>query len=200
MILFPGAQRIRNTYGNMIVKQQIFWGIVVLMAMACAAGCTDQEQGPVPELRSPALPGQTIVAIGNVTGGGQTAGVLTTGTIDTITVRAGLVPGAKPVNMENISIVYADAVRTESEQPVNGFRGTPGEGSWGIIAGGNEIIPANNRLDDQEDFVIQINPKVPIMPGELVTIVIKPLTGAPLMLRLVAPPVILAGENILTPV
>jgi len=182
------------------VKQQIFWGFVVLMAMACAAGCTDQEQGPVPELRSPALPGQTIVAIGNVTGGGQTAGVLTTGTIDTITVRAGLVPGAKPVNMENISIVYADAVRTEGLQPVDGFRGTPGEGSWGITAVENEIIPANNRLEDREVFEIRINPKAPVVPRQLVTIVIKPLTGTPLMLRLVAPPVILGGDNILTPV
>ena len=34
----------------------------------------------------------------------------------------------------------------------------------------------------------------------MVTIVIKPLTGTPLMLRLVAPPVILGGDNILTPV
>ena len=182
------------------MKQQIFRVIVILMVMACAAGCTDEDQGLAPESRSPALPGQTIVAIGNVTGQGQTAGVLISGTIDTITVRAGLVPGAKPVNMENISVVYADAVRSESLQPVDGFRGSPGQGSWGIIAVENKIVPANNRLEDQEAFVIRINPKVPIVPRQLVTVVIKPLTGTPLTLRLMAPPVILAGDNILTPV
>ena len=185
----------------MIVKQQIFWGIVILMVLACAAGCTDEEQGPVPESRSPALPGQTIVAIGNVTGGGQSNGMLLTGTIDTITVRAGLVSGAKPVNMENISIVYADAVRTESLQPVEGFRGaSPGQGSWGIVAVENEIIPVNNRLEDREEFVLRINPKASVMPGQLVILVIKPLTGTPLTLRLLAPPSILPGDNILEPV
>ena len=181
------------------MKQQIFFGIVILMVMACAAGCMD-EQGFVPELRSPVLPGQTIVAIGTVTGGGQTGGVLSTGTIDTITVRVGLVSGAKPVTMENLSIVYADAVRTESLQPVDSFRGSPGQSSWGIIAVENEQMPANNRLDDREEFVIQINPRAPVVSRQLVTIVIKPPTGTPLTLRLTAPPVILAGDNVFTPV
>ncbi len=182
------------------MKQYIFLGCVILIVLVCASGCTDEEPGPAPEFRSMALPGQAIVTIGNVTGGGHTGGVLTTGTIDTITVHATLVQGAKPVNMENITVVYADAVRSESEQPVGGFRGTPGEGSWGIVDVKNEIFPANNRLDDREEFIIEINPKAPIMPGQLVTIAIKPVSGPPLMLKLLAPSVIFPGENTLTPV
>lgn len=181
------------------MKWQYVLGIVLLILMACAAGCTSEES-PAPEPKSPALPGQTIVAVGDVTGGGQLGGVLTTGTIDTITVRAGLVPGAKPVSMENISIVYADAVRTESLQPVGGFRGSPGQGAWGILGVENEAGRPNNRLEDHEQFVIRINPKAPIMPNQLFTIVLKPLAGTPLTLRRIAPPAILGENNILVSV
>jgi len=52
------------------------------------------------------------------------------GTIDTITFTIGLVPGENSVNVENISIVYADAIRTESLIPVEGFYGDPPQGSW----------------------------------------------------------------------
>ncbi len=181
------------------MKWQCFWGIVVLIAMAGAAGCT-QEEGPAPELRSPALPGQQVVAVGNVTGQGQLGGVLTTGTIDTITVRAGLVPGAKAVSMENISIIYADAVRTETLKPVDGFRGPPGQGAWGIMGVENEAGHTNNRLEDHEEFQIRINPKAAIMPGQMFTIVVRPLAGTPLTLRRMAPPAILAENNILVSV
>lgn len=182
------------------MKWQYVWGMMILVAMAGAAGCT-QEEAPAPDLRSPALPGQQIVAIGNVTGQGQQlGGVLTTGTIDTITVRTGLVPGAKAVSMENISVVYADAVRTETLAPVGGFRGLPGQGAWGILGIDSEAGPTNNRLEDHEEFVIQINPKASIMPGQMFTIVLRPLAGKPLTLRRMAPSAILAENNILVSV
>jgi archaellin len=181
------------------MKLQSFLGIVILILMACAAGCT-REESPSPEPKSPILPGQSVVAIGDVTGGGQLGGVLNTGTIDTITVRAGLVTGAKPVSMEDISIVYADAVRTESLQPVGGFRGPPGQGTWGIMGVENEAGRPNNRLEDHEEFVIRINPKAPIVPRELFTIVVRPRSGTPLTLRRLAPPKILAENNILVSV
>ena len=182
------------------MKWQYVWGILILVAMAGAAGCT-QEEATAPELRSLALPGQQLVAIGNVTGQGQQlGGVLTTGTIDTITVRTGLVQGAKAVSMENISVVYADAVRTETLAPIGGFRGVPGQGAWGIMGVENEAGHTNNRLEDHEEFVIRINPKASIMPGQMFTVVVRPLAGTPLTLRRMAPSAILAENNILVSV
>ena len=60
-------------------------------------------------------PGQVLNVFGDVTGDG-----IPRGTIDTITFTVGLVPGEKSVNMENVTIVYADAIRTE--RPGTGCR------------------------------------------------------------------------------
>ena len=116
--------------------------MVILVAAVIAAGCTDEEN-PVPVLPAAdaILPGQVLVNIGNVTGNG-----IPRGTIDTITFTVGLVPGEKSVNVENISIVYADAIRTESLIPVEGFYGDPPQGSWGILEVQNEVGSPNNRL------------------------------------------------------
>ncbi len=87
----------------------------ILIAAVLAAGCTDEgTPGPVPETTGPILPGQVLYSIGEVTGDG-----IPGGTIDTITFKVGLAPGEKPVTMENISLVYADAIRTETPNPDN---------------------------------------------------------------------------------
>ena len=101
------------------------------------------------------LPGQVLVNTGDVTGNG-----IPRGTIDTITFTIGLVPGEKSVSLENISVVYADAIRTESLIPVEGFRGDPPQGSWGILDVQNEVGSPNNRLEFEERLVIRINPRV----------------------------------------
>jgi archaellin len=95
--------------------------VFVLMIAVLTAGCTDEgPQVPVPVSVNTVAPGQVLYSIGDVTGDG-----IAGGTIDTITFTIGLASGEKPVNMENVSIVYADAIRTESLLPVIGYRGEP---------------------------------------------------------------------------
>lgn len=175
---------------------------VILMACLLAAGCTDEgSTAPGPAPPGAALrPGQVLQAFGDVTGEGQLGSNLVSGTIDTITFTMGLAPGAKSINMENISIVYADAIRTETLVPVDGYRGDPPQGSWGLLSVINEIGRPNNRLEDQEQFVIRINPKAPLVPRQLMTISIKGPTGTPLTIRRVSPSTITKDDNILSPV
>jgi archaellin len=173
------------------VKWQYFLLTVVLVLMACIAGCTDDEIPP-PEARSPANPGQAMVAIGDVTGTGIPGGL-----IDTITFKVGLAPGAKPVNMENLTIVYADAIRSETLKPVAGLRGNPPQGSWGVVEVKNEEGIANNQLEYDEEFVIRLNPKAPLVPRQFIMIAIEPPSGKSLTLRRVAPSTIFEGNNIL---
>ena len=166
----------------------------MLIAAVLIAGCTDEEPpGSAPDAVN-FQPGQVLYTTGEVTGDG-----IAGGTIDTITFTVGLAPGEKPVNMENLSIVYADAIRTETLVPVNGYRGDPPAGSWGIMQVTNEIGKPNNRLEDKELLVIRINPKAPLVPRQLISIVVKPPSGPPLTLRRVSPPSILKENNILGP-
>jgi archaellin len=167
----------------------------VLIAAVLVAGCTDEgTPGPAPEAVNAIQPGQVLYTIGDMTGSG-----IPGGTIDSITFTIGLVPGEKPVNMENVSIVYADAIRTETLVPVNGYRGDPPAGAWGIVKVINEIGTPNNRLEDKEQFVIRINPKAPLVPRQFISIVVKPPSGPPLIIRRVSPLTIVKENNILAP-
>lgn len=166
----------------------------ILIAAVLVAGCT-QEENPNPRLPTPdsVRPGQVLQLIGNVTGNG-----IPGGSIDNLTFTVGLIPGENPVNMENISIVYADAVRTESLLPVEGFRGDPPQGHWGILGVQNVIGTPNNRIEYEEQFVIRINPKAPLLPNQFIMIIVKTPSGTPLTIRRVSPPTIIKENNILT--
>jgi archaellin len=120
------------------------------------------------------------------------------GTIDVITFTVGLVNTSKSVDIEQLAIVYADAIRTETLYPVEGFHGDPPKGFWSIVRVENEIGNPNNRLDNEERFVIRINPKAPLVPGQMITIDVKPKDGRSLTIRRVAPTTIQA-DNILLP-
>jgi archaellin len=96
-----------------------------------------------------------------------------------------------------MTIVYSDAVRTETFTPVEGYRGNPPPGYWGIINTVNEVGNPNMRLDFEEQFVIQINPKAPVVPNQVITISVKPTEGKPLILRRIAPSTIGENDNIL---
>ena len=172
----------------------------LLVVAACSVGCTDEEEAPPAEPPVEIQPGQVLVGYGDVTGTGQLSGSLSSGTIDTITVTVGLAPGHESVDMEDIAVVYADAIRTESLIPVEGFRGEPPQGTWGIIDVIDQVGNQNNRLDDKEKFVIRINPKSPLVPRQLITISIKPKDGQPLTIRRVSPSTIKQEGNILAPV
>ena len=183
------------------VKWRFFFAVGILIALVLAAACTDEEPpAPVPEPAGPVLPGQVLYPVGDITGEGTVGGTLNSGTIDTITMTVGLVPGAKPLYFDNISIFYADAVRTESLIPVEGIRGDPPQGCWGIIAMKDEIGFSNNRLEYEEKMVIRINPKAPLVPRQFATISLTTPSATSLTLRRVAPPTIVKEGNILAPV
>ena len=182
----------------MAMRQYIFLTIV-LTFLLLTAGCfdTSTDSPPMPTMSTLPVPGnnpqEILQTFGEVTGQG-----IPGGTIDIITVTVGLLDSHKSVDMEHISIVYADAIRTESLSPVEGFHGDPPKGFWGIVRVENEVGDPNNRLDNEERFVIRINPKAPLVPRQIMTIEIKPPTGRSLSIRRVAPPTI-QEDNILLP-
>ena len=177
------------------VKWQSLFLAGILITAVLAAGCTDEGPPvPVPVTVNAVAPGQVLYSIGDVTGDG-----IAGGTIDTLTFTVGIAPGEKPVNMENVSIVYADAIRTESLVPVNDYRGEPPAGYWGILKVNNEIGAPNNRIEDKEQFVIRINPKAPLVPRQFISIVIKLPSGPPLIIRRLSPMAIIKENNILGP-
>jgi archaellin len=100
--------------------------------------------------------------------------------------------------MEHLGIVYSDVVRTETILPMQGYWGEPPQGYWSIVRVVNERGGPNNLLEPDEQFVIRVNPKAPIVPTQLITIQVKPADGNSLTIRRIAPKTIRA-ENILSP-
>ena len=182
----------------MAMRQYVFLTIVLIL-LILTAGCSDTppDVPPLPAMSTLPVPGNNpqdvLQTFGDVTGQG-----IPGGTIDTITLTVGLTDSHKSVDMEQLAIFYADAIRTETLRPVEGYHGDPPKGFWGIIRVDNEIGDPNNRLDNEERFVIRINPKAPLVPRQIITIEIKPPNGHSLTIRRVAPPTI-QEDNILLP-
>ena len=184
-----------------MAMRHYFFIICIITIVIITAGCIDnfEDRPPSPTLSTLPVPQGNLQNIpilqtfGDVTGQG-----IPGGTIDMITFSVGLLNTSKSVDMEQLAIVYADAIRTETLYPVEGFHGDPPKGFWGIIHVENEIGSPNNRLDNEERFVIRINPKAPLVPRQIMTIEIKPPTGHSLSIRRVAPPAI-QEDNILLP-
>lgn len=184
----------------MAMRHYVFL-IITSILIILTAGCTDngEEGTQLPKLSS--LPGslsspqdsQLLQSFGEVTGQG-----IPGGTITTMTFTVGLINTSRSVDMEQLAIVYADAIRTETLYPIEGFYGEPPKGFWSFLRVENEIGDPNNRLDYEERFVIRINPKAPLVPRQVITIDIKPPTGRSLTIKRFAPPVIQA-DNILLP-
>jgi hypothetical protein len=171
--------------------------ITLLVAAVFFAGCTDEDLPPPVDTlpAEPVLPGQELVVVGDVTGDG-----LAGGTIDTIDITVALAPGAKPIDMEKISIVYADTIKTESLIPVEDYWGAPPMGCWGILEVKNQVGDKNTRIEDKEQFVIRLNPRAYLPAKRMAIIVVRsPASGTPLTIRRFAPPEILAQGNILSP-
>jgi hypothetical protein len=171
---------------------------ITFIACVITTGCTDEEPpAPVPVGGSPPQPGVLVQIFGNVTGQGVILQGVPRGTIDTITFTIGLVPTVKTLELDNMTIAYADAVRSEILMPVKGYRGSPPQGYWGVVDSVNELGLPNMRLDYEERLVIRINPKAPVVSDQVVTISVKPPEGKPLVMRVVAPSEILVSENTL---
>jgi len=169
-----------------------------LIAGVFSAGCTDDETpAPAPSGGTAPQPGVLIRLAGDVSGQGIILQGVPRGTIDTLTFTIGLAPGVKTLDMEGMTIAYADAVRTEIITPVAGYRGNPPPGYWGIVETINEIGLPNMRLDYEEQLVIRVNPKAPVVSDQVVTISVRPPEGKPLVIRRVAPSVIAESDNIL---
>lgn len=171
---------------------------LMLISGILAAGCLGENTpAPVPAAMNPQdnlQPGQVLQVFGDVTGLG-----IPRGTVDTITFTIGLVPEIKTMDMEKLVIIYADAIRTETLSPIEGFRGNPPPGAWGILSVQKEVGNPNNRIEYEEQFVIRINPKAPIVPNQVITIFLKPTTGNPTSIRRITPTTIMA-ENLLPPI
>jgi len=171
---------------------------MILMAGILAAGCTDESpQDPAPVAAtsfSGSGSNSPLQVIGGVTGQGSTGK-----TIDIITFTVGLASGYTNIPMDTLSIIYADAIRTETLKPVEGFRSeNPPQGSWSIVRVENEIGSPNNRLSFEERFIVRVNPTNPIVPGQVITILLKPQDGGTLNIRGIAPSSI-GFDNIINP-
>lgn len=172
--------------------------ILVLILAIVSAGCTeDQPPAPPPPSGAASQPGSLVRTFGNITGQGVILQGVPRGTIDTITFTLGLVPGTRSLDMNGTTIAYADSVRTEILTPVEGYFGEPPAGYWGITDTVNELGIRNLRLDYEEQFVVRINPKAPVIGDQVFTLSIRPPEGRPLLIRLIAPPVIQEQENTL---
>jgi hypothetical protein len=183
---------------TMAMRQCVFLMIAFIL-LILTAGCIDTstEGPPLPTMSTLPVPGtspQVLQIIGDVTGQG-----IPGGTIDTITFTVGLIDSHTSVDMEQLTIVYADAIRTETLYPVEGFHGDPPKGFWSITRVENEIGDPNNRLDNEEQFVITINPKAPLVPRQVITIDVKTANGSSLTIRRVAPSTILENNILLPP-
>jgi archaellin len=184
--------------GQSMGKWQYVFLTLVLVSGIFAAGCLGEDTSvPVPAAIKPQgnlQSGQVLQVFGDVTGLG-----IPRGTVDTITFTVSLVPEIKSMDMEKLVIVYADAIRTETLSPIEGFRGNPSPGDWGILSVQNEVGNPNNRIEYEEQFVIRINPKAPIVPNQVITIILKPQNGTPTSIRRITPTTIMA-ENLLPPI
>ena len=176
--------------------------ISIILLLILAAGCMDTstDSPPLPTMSTLPIPGvttnpaQILQSTGEIIGQGTPGGI-----IDTITFTVSLSTLSKSIDMEHLGIIYADVVRTEPILPVDGYWGEPSQGRWSIVRVVNEIGGPNNLLEQDEQFVIRINPNAPIVPTQLITIHAKPANGNPLTIRCIAPKTIRA-ENILSPV
>ncbi len=175
------------------------YGLILVLFMVLGiflAGCISEDP-PAPLGGTPPPEGVLIQNSGDVTGQGVIFRGVPRGTIDTITFTISLAPSVKTVDLNNMTIAYADAVRTEILIPVDGYRGNPPPGDWGVIRVVNELGYPNMRLDDEERFIIRINPKAAVVPNQVITISVKPRAGKPMVIRRIAPSTIFEKDNIL---
>jgi archaellin len=182
----------------MAMKYPVLVFMIVLFSILIA-GCTNETPAAPVTTTSFSDSGSSsqdtpLQCIGEVTGQGSTGK-----TIDVITLTVGLVPGGNNIVIDKLGIIYADAIRTETLKPVEGFHSeNPPQGSWSIVRVENEVGSPNNRLSFEERFVLRLNPTNPIVPGQVITLLLKPEEGGTLSIRGIAPPTI-GFDNIISP-
>jgi archaellin len=177
----------------------IILAAVLVAAFIISAGCTGTEtpRVAVPTPTSAIQPGQVLQYFGDVTAQGIMLPGVPRVVIDTITFTIGITPGSRSVDIGNITIIYADAVRTQSLTSIDKLRGEPPKGAWGLMSVANEVGKPNDRLEYGERATIRISPPAAMLPNQLVTIVVKPKDGPSITIRRIIPSAVTQGDNIL---
>lgn len=171
---------------------------LLIITFIFTAGCTVPNVPGSPSAPTKTFqPGQILQSIGEVTGQGLIPQGVPRVVINTVTFTIGLTPGSKSVDLDNLTIIYADAVKTQTLTPIEGLRGEPPKNAWGILSVAHEAGQPSDRLEFDEQATIRINPLAAIVPGQLITIVVKPKEGQPLIIRRIIPTTINQGENVL---
>jgi hypothetical protein len=149
----------------MAMRQYVFLTIVLVL-LILTTGCSDTsaEGPPLPTMNTLPVPGnnpqEILQAFGEVTGQG-----IPGGTIDIITFTVGLIDSHKSVDMEQLTIFYADAIRTETLRPVEGYHGDPPKGfgaspawrtKWEALITGSIMKSGSSSVSTQ---------KRPLFPG-----------------------------------
>ena len=176
----------------------VFIAVILVMAVVFLGGCTSTETPVIRPLHATSFqPGQVLQGIGDVTGQGVMVQGVPRAVIGTVTFTIGLTPGTKSIDLENLTVIYADAVRTQTLTSIEGLRGDPPKGAWGILTISHEKGKPNDRLEFDEQAIIRINPTAAMLPGQLITIAVKPKEGQTLTFRCLIPTTVTQGENIL---
>jgi archaellin len=177
----------------------IILAAVLVAAFILSAGCTDSATArvAVPAPTGAIQPGQVLQSFGDVTAQGIMLPGVPRVVIDTITFTIGITGGSKSVDLGNLTIIYADAVRTQSLTSIDKLRGEPPKGSWGLLSVANEVGKPNDRLEYGERATIRISPASAILPNQLVTIVVKPKDGPSITIRRIIPATVTKGDNVL---
>jgi archaellin len=172
---------------------------VLVAAFILSAGCTGTETARVaaPAPMGAIQPGQVLQSFGDVTGQGVMLQGVPRVVIDTITFTIGITPGSRSVDLGNITVIYADAVRSQSLTSIDKIRGEPPKGSWGLLSIANEVGKPNDRLEYGERATIRISPAAAILPNQLITIVVKPKDGPSVTIRRIIPATVTQGDNVL---
>jgi archaellin len=178
----------------------VFFAGTIVIAVILSAGCIGTETRATQPLPVTSFqPGQVLQDIGYVTGQGVEMQGVPRAMIDTVTFTIELTPSTKSIDLDNLTVIYADAVRTQTLTSIEGLRGDPPKGAWGILAIIHEAGKPNDRLEFDEQATIRISPAAAMLPGQLITIVVKPKEGPALTIHRLIPTTVTQGENVLQP-
>ncbi len=132
---------------NRGTQRAVFFAAILIVAVLLSAGCTSTEtRAAQPTPVASFQPGQVLQGIGDVTGQGIVPQGVPRAVIDSITFTVALTPGTKSIDLDNLTVVYADAVRTQTLVSVAGLRGDPPKGAWGILSISHQAGNQNDRL------------------------------------------------------
>jgi flagellin FlaB len=120
---------------------------------------------------------------------GELYGVSTNSeTIDMLNFTVTLAPGGGVIDFDKVSITYSNETFVETLTPVTGLRSTSTTpGTWAIIKADGETGPANNLLENGEQFTISAHPTYGTPKNTILSLEIKPSVGSTITIRRTVP-------------